>query len=129
MSVTVFVINPYNDDRVWIAAALASTAYAVEFVDDGAALFARLLAEQPACLVAFAEPDAGVALQLVREVRQCAPALPVIVLGPHSAFRTAVDIARLPATDFLERPVSSRQLRLAIAKALKGHAPIGGNRC
>jgi hypothetical protein len=31
-----------------------------------------------------------------------------------------VDIARLPATDFLELPVSSRQLRLAIGKALQG---------
>lgn len=122
MSATVIVINGYNDDHVWIASALASTAYAVEFVGDGATLFARLPAVQPACLVTFAEPDAGATLQLVRDVRRCAPALPVIVLGSHSAFRTAVDIARLPATDFLERPVSSRQLRLAIGKALKAIA-------
>jgi len=78
-----------------------------------------LPAEQPACLVTFAEPDAGAALELVREVRRKFPDLPVIVLGPHSAFRTAVDIARLPATDFLELPVSGRQLRLTIGKALK----------
>jgi DNA-binding NtrC family response regulator len=46
--------------------------------------------------------------------------LPVIVLGSHHAFRTAVDIARLEATDFLERPVSVRQLRAAVRRACPG---------
>jgi FixJ family two-component response regulator len=119
MPAAVFVIDPENDNRGWIASALASTDYALEFLGDGAGLFARPPSGQPACLVTFAEPDADAALQLVREVRRSFPDLPVIVLGPHSAFRTAVDIARLPATDFLELPVSGRQLRVAIGKALK----------
>ena len=56
-------------------------------------------------------------LKLVRELRDRGATLPVIVLGPYSAFRTAVEIARLEATDFLERPVSARQLRTAVSKA------------
>jgi DNA-binding NtrC family response regulator len=44
----------------------------------------------------------------------------VIVLGSHRAFRTAVNIARLEATDFLERPVSARQLRAAVRRACSG---------
>jgi len=123
MPATVLVINPDDADRRWIVSSLASTAYVPEFFADEAALFARLPAEAPACLVAFAEPDADAALVLVRELRRRAPTLPVIVLGPHSAFRMAVNVARLPATDFLERPVSSRQLRVAIAKALKSVIP------
>jgi len=123
MPATVLVINPDDVDRRWIASALASTAYVAEFLADEAELFARLPAEAPACLVAFAEPDADAALVLVRELRRRAPTLPVIVLGPHSAFRMAVNVARLPATDFLERPVSSRQLRVAVAKALKSVIP------
>ena len=123
MPATVLVINPDDADRRWIVSSLASTAYVPEFFADEAALFARLPAEAPACLVAFAEPDADAALVLVRELRRRAPTLPVIVLGPHSAFRMAVNVARLPATDFLERPVSSRQLRMAVAKALKSVIP------
>ncbi len=38
------------------------------------------------------------------------------MLGPHSAFRTAVDVARLDGTDFLERPVSAQRLRAALRK-------------
>jgi FixJ family two-component response regulator len=123
MPATVLVINPDDADRRWIASSLVSTAYVAEFFADEAALFARLPAEEPTCLIAFAEPDADAALLLVRELRRRAPTLPVIVLGPHSAFRMAVDVARLPATDFLERPVSSQQLRLAVAKALKTVIP------
>ena len=119
MPATVFVIHAGNDKCGWIASALASPAYVVALVDDVPALVAQLRADQAACVVTFAEPDADAALRIVREVRRSACELPVIVLGPHSAFRTAVDIARLPATDFLELPVSSQQLRLAIDKALK----------
>jgi FixJ family two-component response regulator len=75
-----------------------------------------------ACLVASAEPDEAATLKLVRELRGRGATLPVIVLGPDSAFRTAVEIARLEATDFLERPVSARQLRAAVSNACK-HRP------
>ena len=57
-----------------------------------------------------------VALELVRSLRRHGQALPVVVLGPHSAFRTAVDVARLDGTDFLERPVSAQRLRAALHK-------------
>ena len=119
MPATVFVINAGNDNSRWIASALALPAYVVVLADNVAAIVAQLHADEAACLVTFTEPDADAALRLVREVRGSVPQLPVIVLGPHSAFRTAVDIARLPATDFLESPVSSRQLRQAIDKALE----------
>jgi FixJ family two-component response regulator len=55
---------------------------------------------------------------MVRELRAAGATMPVIVLGPYSAFRTAVSIARIEATDFLERPVSVRQLRAAVRRAI-----------
>ena len=119
MPATVFVINSDNDERKWIAATLASGAHEIVFLADLPELFARASVPPPACLLTSAEPDPAATLDLVRELRAGSSTLPVIVLGAHSAFRTAVDIARLPATDFLERPVSSRQLRLAIRKALQ----------
>ena len=54
---------------------------------------------------------------LVRDLRSLGTLTPVIVLGSHTAFRTAVEIARFPATDFLERPVSAHQLRAAVLRA------------
>jgi FixJ family two-component response regulator len=120
MVTTVYVIDPDPGERAWIHSTLADGAIAVVILDDGAGLLARLPAPEPACLVASAEPDPAATLELVRELRRRGETLPVIVLGPHSAFRTAVDIARLAATDFLERPVSARQLRAAIGRARSG---------
>ena len=116
MPITVYVIDPDPDERTWIQSALAPIVDTVVVLDDGAALVARPPACEGACLVASAEPDKAATLKLVRELRGRGVMLPVIVLGPHSAFRTAVDIARLEATDFLERPVSARQLRAAVRR-------------
>ena len=119
MPTTIYVIDPDPDERSWIESALGPIVDAIVFLEDGAALLARIRGGEDACLVASAEPDEAATLKLVRELRGRGATLPVIVLGPHSAFRTAVDIARLEATDFLERPVSTRQLRAAVSKAGK----------
>ena len=116
MSTTVHVLGFKQDERAWIESALARIADAVEFVDDGEEFLARPPSGPGRCLIASADVDDAATLGLVRALRQRGVDLPVIVLGPHSAFRTAVDIARLEATDFLERPVSVRELRAAVRR-------------
>jgi two-component system, LuxR family, response regulator FixJ len=122
MATTVYVIDPDLDERTWIQLALAPSVDAVIVLENASTLLANPLGCKGACLVASAEPDEAATLKLVRELRGRGATLPVIVLGPHSAFRTPVEIARLEATDFLERPVSARQLRAAVSKACK-HRP------
>lgn len=116
MATTVYVVDPDPAERAWIQSSLGRSVAAVVFVDDGQTLLANDAGPEDACLVASAEPDAAATLALVRELRRRGATLPVIVLGSHSAFRTAVEIARLEATDFLERPVSARQLRAAVRR-------------
>jgi DNA-binding NtrC family response regulator len=122
MATTVYVIDADPDERTWIQSALAPSVDAVVVLDDGSSLVANPLASEGTCLVASAEPDEAATLKLVRDLRGRGATLPVIVLGSHSAFRTAVDIARLEATNFLEHPVSAWQLRAAVSKACK-HRP------
>jgi two-component system response regulator FixJ len=117
MSTTVLIVNPDPDERKWIASVLASAGLSVVFVDNGDALLARLSIIEGACLIACTEPCEATALELVRNLRSRGVTLPVIVIGPHSAFRTAVDIARLASTDFLERPVSAQELLGAVGRA------------
>ncbi|MDM0117492.1 hypothetical protein QTI66_35845 [Variovorax sp. J22R133] len=120
MPTTVFVVAAEKADRRWIASAIAPAAdMDAVFVDDEASL----LASPPSgrsCVIALADADEHATLALVRELRKLGTLLPVIVLGSHTAFRTAVEIARIPATDFLERPVSAHQLRQAILAACPG---------
>ena len=76
-----------------------------------------LAAQGGDCLLCGVEPDASVVLELVRSLRRHGQALPVVVIGPHSAFRAAVDVARLSGTDFLQRPVSAQALHKVTAVA------------
>jgi len=113
---TVYVIERDPAECRWIESALAGQVRALIFLDDGAKLSDWLQTHGGDCLLCSAEPDASVALELVRSLRRHGHALPVVVLGPHSAFRTAVDVARLSGTDFLQRPVSAQRLRAALRK-------------
>jgi FixJ family two-component response regulator len=119
MPTTVIVIAAPHPDRSWIEAALARSADTdAVFLDDPSSLLAKPPTGR-SCVIALADANDLSTLALVRELRSRGSMLPVIVLGSHAAFRTAVEIARFPATDFLERPVSAHQLREAILRACK----------
>ena len=119
MVATVYVVDADPQERKWIESALAPVSHAVVFVEDELELLDHARFRGEVCLIAFADRDELRALELIRKLRRSGSPLPVIVLGPHSAFRAAVEIARLEATDFLERPVSVRELRVAVRRALE----------
>ena len=116
MSTTVYVIGFDPAQHAWIEAALGRGIDKVVQVHDSTAWLAHAPSGPGECLIASADLDGAATLKLVRTLRGQGNTLPVIVLGPHSEFRTAVDIARLEATDFLERPVSVRDLRAAVRR-------------
>jgi DNA-binding NtrC family response regulator len=125
MTQTVYVLERDLAERQWIERALRSTGRSLVFVDDGEALAGWLPAHDGDGLVCGAEPDGTAALHLVRGLRQRGERLPVVVIGPHSAFRSAVDVARFEATDFIERPCSAQRLRAALLKVTQPAAVAG----
>jgi len=116
----VYVLERDPAERRWIESVLAGQVRTLVFLEDGAALLEGLAAKGGDCLLCGTEPDASVALELVRSLRRNGQDLPVVVIGPYSAFRTAVDVARLSSTDFLERPVSAQRLRAALQRVKAG---------
>lgn len=111
---TVYVLERDAEECRWIESVLADHVRMLVFLDDAAALPDWLAMHGGDCLVCGAEPDGAAALDLVRRLRRRGERLPVLVLGPHSAFRSAVGVAQLEATDFIERPSSARRLRAAL---------------
>ena len=110
-----YVIDPDAEERKWIEGVLSQTAEVVSGFDDAEAL-PVLVAQREGCIVIAVEPDEMATLELVRKLRRSGKLVPVIVVGPRTAFRTATDIARLGFTDFLERPLSAYKLRAAIER-------------
>jgi DNA-binding NtrC family response regulator len=116
MSSIVYVVESDPDERRWLDTALAGIGDERSFLDDGADLLERLPLHAGDYLVCSADAGDDATLHLVRELRRRGERVPVVVMGPVTAFRAAVDIARLDATDFLERPVSIGRLRHALRR-------------
>ncbi|MGR4871124.1 hypothetical protein ACIPRI_19940 [Variovorax sp. LARHSF232] len=120
MGTTVYVIDPDSEECKWIESVLARSVDAVVFLDNVDPLLAEPPTGGAACLIASVEPAEQGALGILLRLRHKGVGLPMIAIGSHTAFRTAVDIARMEATDFLERPISDRELRAAVRRACKG---------
>jgi FixJ family two-component response regulator len=117
MPTTVYVVAANQADRKWIESAFGRAAGTdTVFLSDESSLLSNPPSGR-SCVIALADGKGLGTLALVRAMRSTGSLIPVIVLGSHSAFRTAVEIARFPATDFLERPVSAHQLRAAVLRA------------
>lgn len=110
-----YVVDPDAEERRWIEAVLSQTAEVVSGFNDAEGL-PGLVEEREGCIVIAVEPDERATLELIRKLRWSGKLVPVIVVGPRTAFRTATDIARLGFTDFLERPLSAYKLRAAIER-------------
>jgi len=115
MGRTVYVLLPDASEREWVKATLPKKMGQVVSLDD----VGELPPDAPsgnACLIVSAEPIEDGAVKLINDLRDHGSTIAVIALGSHAVFRVAVDIARMDGTDFLERPVSDRELLQAVQR-------------
>ena len=117
MDTVVYIVDPDARERSWIETTLSTSIDAVRCLDDAEGVLALLAARVGACLLVSVDPDENSAIELVRKLRHSGNMIPVIAVGPESAFRTATDIAQLEFTDYLARPLSALKLRAAVRRA------------
>jgi DNA-binding NtrC family response regulator len=120
MATSCYIVDSEPEQTKWIESALARTVDLIVSFDLKAALSQAENCGPGSCMIAFADGNAAATAAFVRGLRDRGILVPVVVLGPHSAFREAVEIARMASTDFLERPVSTHRLRAAVRRALTG---------
>ena len=58
-------------------------------------------------------------LEVLRRIGGCLPGLPVIILTGHGTITKAVEAVKVGAFDFLEKPVESEKIVLALENALR----------
>lgn len=80
---------------------------------------ASLEAQTPdLCLTDMKLPD-GNGLQLIAEIQQLYPDLPVAMMTAHGSVETAIEALKLGAFDFVSKPVALNRLRDLVTQALK----------
>ena len=120
----ILVVDDEEGVRSFLAEALEDDGHAVSSAEDGRAAAERLACDRFDLLITDLCMPRMDGLELVRLARAERPEMRVIVLTAHATVESAVEVMRLGAFDFLEKPIESpARLRELAARALE---PCGG---
>jgi DNA-binding NtrC family response regulator len=115
----ILVVEDDEQGRRRLAQFLVSRGEEVVEASSCATARARIAEVRPdAALLDFRLPD-GTALDLLEDIRACAPELPVLVLTGHGTIDLAVQAIKAGAEQFLTKPVDLDYLWLVLDRALQ----------
>ena len=112
MAHTLYLVEPDPTERRRLQSVLAAAVDTVAAFENVETFRAQAGALDSGCLVASAALPR--LLALLKWLQRRGVALPVIVLDRDTAFRTAVEIMRAGATDFIETGFDDRHLLAAV---------------
>jgi two-component system response regulator AtoC len=118
---TILVGEDELEVRAYIEMALKCLGYSVELAEDGEEVLSHLRSARAgvsAVLLDLMMPQRD-GMDVLREIRQIAPNLPVIIVSGAGSTLNIVTAMKSGATDFLCKPVTHDELRRALSKALE----------
>jgi two-component system response regulator FixJ len=125
---TVVVVGGRGDVRAFIREQLADEDYAVEEVEIPCSLEGGWLGGPVRCVILELSMPQGSALDLLRELRDARPDLPVIATIEKGDVPLAVAATRSGAVSVLERPLDRSALVEAVVSAADGLAKVAEER-
>lgn len=111
--------------RAYLKMALECLGYSVELAQDGEEVMSALRSPQSdfvAVLLDLVMPRRD-GMEVLREIRRIAPALPVIIVSGAASTLNVVTAMKCGATDFLCKPVGHDDLLEGLRKALDNRSP------
>lgn len=103
--------------------------YAVRLEHDGQAGLARALAEPPDALISDINMPRMTGREMVQALHAACPAraYPILVMTSLTAREERAWVKAIPGVDFIEKPVSPRELVARLQKMFSADAPaVGG---
>ena len=92
--------------------------YSVETFQDGKSFLDRFAEPPDLVLLDLMLPDIN-GVDLLKEIKQRTPDLPVIVLSAQASIEVAIETLKLGAADYFSKPVDFPKLEVAIRNALR----------
>ncbi len=115
----ILIFEPEAEMRMRVVAILGKAGYALtEAVTPASAIEEVERRHHDAAILEIGMPDGR---RLVRELREHAPSLPILVLAPHDRLHEAVLALREGAEDYLPRPPDAFELRTRLGRILERH--------
>lgn len=120
------LVESARDGR-WLSAAFTGTSRfrLAEVTQRGAGLLLGTPSGADVVLIHHRPPSAT-AVKWVRQITDCRPAVPVVVVASKCEDRAIVEAVRAGAMGYLIRPLSGQEVRRAVSLAARGGAPLCG---
>jgi len=117
----VFVCDDEMLVRLWLEEHLVEEGFDVEAFADGTSVIAATRRDPPdVLLLDLRLPDYS-GLEVLAEIQELSPGLPVIMMTAYGEVETAVGAVRAGAYHFLEKPVNLAEILLLIEQALEAY--------
>jgi two-component system nitrogen regulation response regulator NtrX len=115
----ILIVDDEQGIRKSLAGLLSDEGYEASVAADGEAALATLREHPPDLVLLDIAMPGRDGIDVLEEVRQAWPRLPVIMMSGHGTIETAVRATQLGAFDFIEKPLGAEKLLLTIRHALE----------
>jgi two-component system nitrogen regulation response regulator NtrX len=119
MPIDILIVDDEADIRAAISGILGDEGYETRVAHDSDTALAALAERRPSLMVldVWLQGSRLDGIELLDEVKQRDPTLPVVVISGHGNIETAVAAIKRGAYDFLEKPFRAEQLLLVVQRA------------
>lgn len=114
----ILVVDDEASIRDLLSKTLALADYDIDTAPDGRTAVGRLRAEQYDLLITDLKMPGMDGLTLIREARQLAPTLPVVIITAYSTEASAIEAINLGVSGYLTKPFRITKILSTAAKAL-----------
>mgnify|MGYP000748228759 CR=1 FL=1 len=119
MSGRILVVDDIETNRRLLEARLTAEYFEVECADSGEACLERCAETPPDLILLDVRLGRENGVDLLREVRQSWPELPVIMITAYADSHNAVEAMKLGASDYIHKPFDVQELLLIVERSLQ----------
>ena len=119
MGIDILIVDDEADIRAAISGILGDEGYETRTANDSDSALAALAERRPSLVVldVWLQGSRLDGIELLDEIKQRDPTLPVVVISGHGNIETAVAAIKRGAYDFIEKPFQAEQLLLVVQRA------------
>jgi two-component system nitrogen regulation response regulator NtrX len=119
VALDILIVDDEADIRELIAGVLEDEGYGTRTAGDSDSALAAMSERLPSLVVLdiWLQGSRLDGIELLEEIKQRNPALPVVIISGHGNIETAVAAIKRGAYDFIEKPFQADQLVLAVQRA------------
>ena len=121
MAEDVLIVDDEADIRLAVTGLLEDEGYDARAVADSDAALAEIDKARPSLLILdiWLQNSALDGIQLLKQIKQTHPKLPVVMISGHGTIEMAVKAIQLGAYDFIEKPFKSDRLLLVVRRTIE----------